>query len=100
MNLEHPKREPFVEVVLEDGRFARIRRPTRGDWVFAFAAAGLNNISMAMAILTARVTTIDGEEITLEDWLSADVEFTLPISSAIDRLAKIANENPNRSGVS
>jgi len=99
VNLQHPKREPFVEVVLEDGRFARIRRPTRGDWVVAFATAGLNNVAMALAIMTTRITTIDGEPITIDDWLSADAEFTAPISEAIDRLAKMANENPNRGGV-
>lgn len=72
MNLSHPKREPFLEVVLEDGRFARIRRPTRGDWVFAFATAGLNNVAMAMAIMTTRLTTIDGEQMLIDDWLAAN----------------------------
>lgn len=99
MNLQHPKREPYIEVVLEDGRFARIRRPTRGDWVLAFAAAGINNVAMALAIMTTRITTIDGESMTLDDWLAADAEFTNPISEAINTLSKMANDNPNKGGV-
>jgi hypothetical protein len=87
-----------MEVVLEDGRFARIRRPVRGDWVAAFSAAN-GDIHMAMAIFTASITTIDGEPMTIKDWLDADVELTQPIAEVISRMSALSNSNPNKGGV-
>jgi hypothetical protein len=98
MKLQHPKRDPSVEVVLEDGRFAKIRRVTRGDVIQAFAAAKGESLLM-MAVLVTLTTTIDDEPIQMADWLDADNEFTEPIMVALGKMFDQARANPNKGGV-
>lgn len=100
MKLAHPKRDPFMEVVLEDGRFARIRRLTRCDWCAGFAGAGNpTNFAILMAIVVSRTTTVDDEAISISDWMESDTEFTEPIVNAINTMLRQANENPNKGGI-
>lgn len=91
----HPKRDPYVEVVLEDGRFARIRRPTVGDMATAYDP----NPSLFSAKLATIITDLDGERFTLADYLHSDAELMLPITSAVAKFFQAMVANPHKGGV-
>jgi hypothetical protein len=46
-----------------------------------------------MPNLVALLVTIDGEQISVDEWLDSDFEATAPIANVIDGLLKKASEN-------
>lgn len=97
MSLQYTNKAP-IEVVLENGQFARIRRPTRGDFIKSFGSFP-NDTTMAMAVLITLTTTVDDEPLTLEQWMDADFELTAPIQNAIGKIFQAADKSQNKGGV-
>lgn len=91
MKLTNPNAKP-IEVVLDDGRFASIKRPTRGDLVeMVVRAAG--DMNMLIPHLVAMLVQIDGEPISVQEWLDSDFEASAPIANALDAILKSAGNN-------
>jgi hypothetical protein len=91
MRITNPKAEP-IEVVLQDGKFAAIRRPSRRDFV-EMCVRAKGDANMMMPHLVALLVTIDGEQMSVEEWLDSDFEASAPIAHVIDGLLKKASEN-------
>jgi hypothetical protein len=68
------------ECVLPDGRFASMRPIKLLDMLAAWAAG-----SAAMAVLAARVTTIDGRSYSTEEWCEFDYLDHAPIIVELQR---------------
>jgi hypothetical protein len=91
VKITNPKAEP-IEVVLQDGKFAAIRRPSRRDFVeMAIRAKG--DANMLMPNLVSLLVTIDGDAMTVDEWLDSDFEATAPIANVIESLLKKASDN-------
>jgi hypothetical protein len=78
--------DSLVEIVLMDGRFACIRKPTVGDLVSCYDAS-----SMTMMVkLFARIVTIDGKHLAVADWEMMDMDVAMPIMQHVSSLVSKA----------
>lgn len=68
------------EVVLPSGKFARIRPLTLGDLVVSYG----DNSYLMFAKLASRATTIDGDCLTLDEFLEMDMNDFFLIQQIIN----------------
>lgn len=73
------------ECVLPNGRFATIRRIKLLDMLAAWAGG-----PSAMAVLAARVTTIDGKSYSAEEWCEFDYLEIAPVIGELQRRLVLA----------
>jgi hypothetical protein len=99
------------EVILPSGAFAKIRSLTWGDRILAnIGAAASGGGEMYLAHLVARVATIDGEAVTVEQALELDLRdadalitallpyITGPVRSATSVVPPNSSSTPEGNG--
>lgn len=77
-----------LEIVLANGQFAAIRRPTFLDMAYAHHP----NEMIFMAQLAARIVTLDDEPITYDQFACLDAELAMPIANHIGTM--LSHKNP------
>lgn len=72
-----------TEIVLPSGRFARIRQILWEDFVLSYD----QDINVMATKLAARVATIDGASVTVEELMKFDLGEFMPINQIIGTIA-------------
>lgn len=73
------------EVVLLDGRFARLTRHIKTKDVVKWIAASGGNQLLAMTGIVSDVVEIDGQHLPLADYMEMDSMLYLPIQRMVEK---------------